>query len=433
MPRLTFCAVCLALLAAAPAAQSPVAARPAPPVLQSPAAEPLDAEIAFLEGRVGRDDADPITPTRLGHAYLRKARASGDFSTYARAEATFQLALARSPDHPGALIGLAGALSARHAFRDALAVAERAIAANPGSADGYAAAGDAALEAGLPDRAATLYARVQALAPGYHADTRLANLAAARGDVTSAYASLQRAITDETARGLSAELIAWCHLRAGGIAWGHGDWKRAGLSYAAARALTPDSYRVLEHQAELEAAQGRDDEALVLYARAIARSAQPEFHQAVAAILQRRGRTSEANAALERARAGYEQAAADGDPGAFRPLALFFVDVDSKPSEAVRWARKDAEIRQDAVTLGVLAWTLLKNGTPDEAALHADRAIEARPVDADTWYRVGVVSMERGDRTAARTRLTRALKINPRFASVDDATRRLQALTARSR
>jgi tetratricopeptide (TPR) repeat protein len=271
-----------------------------------------------------------------------------------------------------------------------------------------------------------MYARVEALAPGYHADTRRANLAAARGDTRAAYAALERAAADAERRGMTPELIAWCHLRAGGLAWEHGDWPRAERSYTAARALTPESPVVVEHLAELRAAQGRDEEALELYARALDLSPQPEFYEAVGEIHRRRGRADEAARSFAQARAGYEQAARDGDPGAYRLLALFLLEVEPHPADALAWARKDVGIRQDAVTLGILAWALLKNGLEEEAGRIADTAIQAGPVDADTWYRAGVVSVTLGDRAAARTRLRRALAINPRFRAAADAARLLK-------
>src|SRR5688572_17582904 len=76
-----------------------VAALSAAHAAQAPEASPLDVEIAFLEARVSRDEADPITPTRLGHAYLRRAKAAGAFSDYRKAETSFRLALTRSAEH----------------------------------------------------------------------------------------------------------------------------------------------------------------------------------------------------------------------------------------------------------------------------------------------------------------------------------------------
>ena len=392
---------------------------------QSPVPSPVDVEIGFLEARLQRDEADPITPTRLGHAYLRKARTTGDFAPYARAEAVFQLALKRSPEHFGALTGLAAALSARHAFGEALAVAERAIKAAPDSVDGYAAAGDAALEAGLLEKAAAFYAEVARRAPGYHTETRLANLAAARGEPSKAYEALSRAVADGTAHGLSADLIAWCHVRAGAVAWEHGDWPRAERAYTAALELTPASEAAIEHLAELRAAQGRSKESLELYARAIAINPRPEFHEAVGRVHQQMGMRAEAGAAFARAREGYLEAASGGDPGSYRLLALFLTDVEPRFDEAVEWARKDLAIRQDGVTLGVLAWALLKKGDVAAAAETANRAVAARPVDADTWYRAGVAAMAAKDSRAARARLSRALEINPRFSAAADARERL--------
>lgn len=410
-----------------------IAAGGAPAVVHAQAADPqqLSAEIAFLEARVSRDEADPITPTRLGHAYLRQARETGEFALYLRAERAFEQALARAADHFGALTGLAAARAARHRFADALTLGERAIEVNPDAADGYAAVGDAALEFGLLDRAAGMYATVARMTPGYYAETRLANLAAAQGDRQIAYAALGRAQDDAVRRTLPPELRAWCHVRAGAIAFDAGDWARAERSYTAALRLTPRSYTALEHLAELRAAEGRHREALALYERAIEASAQPEFYEAMGSIYRSQGHAAAAARAFSQARDGYLAAAEAGDPGSFRRLALFYAGVERNTAGAVAWARKDVELRQDGITLGVLAWTLLQDAQRPEAAALGDRAAAANTADAMTWYRIGVVAMESGDRETARARLARALRINRRFEEAADARRRLRVLRGR--
>ncbi|HUF23824.1 MAG TPA: DUF4331 family protein [Vicinamibacterales bacterium] len=375
----------------------------------------LGAEIAFLEARVARDAADAVTPTRLGQAYLRRAREAGQFTDYVKAETVFRLALARSPEHPGALTGLAMALAARHAFPDALAAAEQAIRARPDVADGYAVAGDAALEAGLLTKAAGFYARAARLAPGYDADTRAANLAAARGDTANAYAALARAAEDAAARDLERGRRAWPHLRSGALAAEHGDWRRAERSYQAALTITPGSAVALEHLAELRAEQGRHAEALDLYGRALAINPRAEYHAAAGAIHQAQGRADLARAAFDRARRGYLAAAREGDPGVYRQLALFYADVAPDAGEAVKWARRDLEVRTGPVALGILAWTLMKSGALDEAGAAAARALDGAPVDALTWYRTALVAMEANDAAEGRARLARALALNPRL------------------
>lgn len=375
---------------------------------------PLDAEIAFLEARVSRDAADPITPTRLGHAYLRRAK-TGTFRDYGKAEAAFRVALKRSPRHFGALTGLAGALSARHAFDEAYKVGRRAITVDPHVADGFAAAGDAALELGRLSEVAKLYARVEQLAPGYHAHTRVANLAAARGDIAAAHAALAVAASDASARGLGADLRAWPHIRSGALAFDHGDWTRAEREYKTALSVTPNSDAALEHLAELRAAQQQYAEALDLYKRAMAIRPRPDYYEAVGSIHRVLGNADEARAAFQRAQRGYLQAVEEGDPGTFRQLALFYADVEPNPTEAVKWARKDVEIRSDPVTLGVLSWTLMKNGTSAEAARVATQAAAGAPVDPMTWYRIALVAREVGDERAWRSRLARAEAMNPRL------------------
>ena len=375
---------------------------------------PLDVEIAFLETRVARDAADPITPTRLGHVYLRRAK-TGSFRDYRKAEEAFRVALKRSPKHFGALTGLASALAARHAFNEAYVVGRRAIKVDPDAADGYAAAGDAALELGKLAEVAELYGRVEQLAPGYHADTRVANLAAARGEIAAAYVALAKAAVDARARVLTADLRAWPHIRSGALAFDHGDWARAEREYKVALSVTPNSDAALEHLAELRAAQGQHVEALELYQRAIALRPRPDYYEAVGSIHRVQGKNAEARAAFQRALKGYLQAVEEGDPGVFRRLALLYADVEPNPAEAVRWARKDFAIRNDPVTLGVLSWTLMKNGAQAEASRVAARVAAAAPVDPMTWYRIAIVARESGDEGEWRSRLARAEALNPRL------------------
>lgn len=389
---------------------------------QEPARSPLDVEIAFLEARVPRDDADPITPTRLGHAYLRRAK-TGAFRDYRKAEQTFRLALTRSPEHFGALTGLASALAARHAFQESYDVSRRAIKADPDAADGYAAAGDAALELGKLSQAAELYARVERLAPGYHAYTRAANLAAARGDRTGAHTALAKAAADAEARGLTPTLRAWPLIRSGAIAFDHGDWTRAEREYMAALAVVPDSDVAIEHLAELRAAQGQHREALELYHRAIAVSPRPDYYEAIGSIHRIERKDAEARTAYQTALQGYLRAEDDGDPGVFRQLALFYADIEGNTKEAVKWARKDAAIRSDPVTLGILSWALMKSGARTEATRLAARVAAAAPVDPMTWYRIALVAQAAGEEGEWRSRLARAETLNPRLKTRSPAPR----------
>lgn len=391
-------------------------------------AVPVDPEIAFWAARTARDADDHISPTRLGYACLKQARKTGDFRLYAEAERALTEALKRSPGHYTALLGLATARAARHRFQEAIDLARQAAAAQPNDADAYAIIGDAYLGLGDLASAETAYNEVVTRAPGFAADTRRANLLQARGKSREAIAFLRGALADATAKDLPADARSWCHVMIGATLFDLGDWVAAEPEYEAALRLAPGSYVALEHLAELRAYQRRDREALALYDRTIAIAAHPDFLEAVARTHEWAGRTEEAQRWHTRARDGYLQAVAAGDPGYFRHLAAYYTDVEPRPDEAVAWARKDLELRQDHAAWTTLAWALLAKGEIASAQAAIARATASGAEDAGMWFRAGLIEKAAGNRAAARAALKRALAINPRFDRSAEARRVLRGI-----
>ena len=382
-------------------------------VAQTPG--PMDAEIAFWSARTERDKEDHVSATKLGYARLKHARKTGDFRFYAEAEAALTEALKRSPGHYTAILGLATARAARHRFPEAIALARQAAPLQPGDADAYTIIGDAYLGMGNLAAAESAYREVASRAPGFTTDTRLANLLQARGQSREAVALLRRALDEATARDLPVESRSWCHVIIGATLFDRGDWTAAEPEYQAALALTPDSYVAIEHLAELRAYQRRDKEALALYDRAIALTAHPDFFEAVARVHDWSGRPQQAKRWHTRARDGYLAAVKAGDPGYYRHLALFYTDVETRPEEAVSWARKDLELRQDAAAWSVLAWALLAKKDIEGAREANAKATAFGAEDAPIWFRAGMIEKAAGRPDAARAAFTRALAINPKF------------------
>jgi tetratricopeptide (TPR) repeat protein len=404
---------------------------------QAPAAPPPqvggagDPEIAFWSARVERDKDDHISATKLGYACLKQARRTGDFRLYAQAEAALSEALRRSPGHYTAVLGLATARAARHRFQDAIDLARQAARSQPKDADAYAIIGDAYLGMGRLEEAEAAYKEVAARAPGFVTDTRLANLLQERGRPREAIALLRSALAEATASAMPVESRSWCHVMIGATLFDLGDWDAAEPEYEAALTLTPDSYVAVEHFAELRSYQRRTADALVLYDRAIAIAPHPDFFEAVARTLEWGKRADEGKRWHLRAREGYLAAVAAGDPGYYRNLAMFFTDVEPKPDEAVAWARKDLELRQDHAAWSTLAWALLGKGDVAGARAASARATAFGTADAGMWFRDGMIAKAAGDRAAARASLTRALAINPRFDRNDEARAALAELERR--
>lgn len=385
-------------------------------------------EVAFWSARVTRDPDDHISATKLGHACLKAARDTGDFRFYMRAEHAFSEALKRSDGHYTALLGLASARAARHRFQDAIGLARRAAARQPKDADAHAIIGDAYLGMGDLAAAEKAYDEVAARVSGFVIDTRLANLAHARGKSRHAIALLRGALANATARDMPADSRAWCHVIIGATLFELGDWAAAEQEYQAALKLTPDSYLAIEHLAELRSVQRRDKEALALYARAIALAPHPDFLEAVARTHESAGRAGDAKRWYRRARDGYLAAAKAGDPGYYRHLAMYFVDVEPNPDEAVAWARKDLELRQDAEAWSTLAWALLAKKDVAGARAATAKATAPGGGDAGLWFRAGMVEKAAGRTAAAKDAFTRALALNPRFDRADEARRHLAGL-----
>ena len=388
----------------------------------------VDPEVAFWSARVQRDADDHISATKLGYAYLKQARTTGDFRLYGKAESALSEALKRSPGHYTALLGLATARAARHRFQEAIELARQAEAAQPKDPDAWAIIGDAYLGMGRLDEADGAYRVVAAKAPGFVTDTRMANLLHARGRTSDAIALLRVALADAIARDLPRESQAWCHVMIGATSFDRGDWTAAEAEYGAALALTPESYVAIEHLAELRSYQRRDREALALYERAIALTPHPDFFEAVARTHDWAGRKAEAKRWHARARDGYLAAVAAGDPGYYRNLAMFFTDVEPRPAEAVRWARKDLELRQDHAAWATLAWALHGQGDLAGAREANAKAIATGAQDAGMWFRAGVIEKDAGNVSAARAAFERALAINPRFDRNQEARAALKSL-----
>ena len=389
---------------------------------------PVDPEIAFWSARVQRDADDHISATRLGYAYLKQARTTGDFRLYGKAEVALGEALKRSPGHYTALLGLATARAARHRFQDAIDLARQAEATQPKDPDAWAIIGDAYLGMGRLDEADGAYRIVAAKAPGFVTDTRMANLLHARGRTKDAIALLRAALADAIARDLPKESQAWCHVIIGATLFDRGEWTAAEAEYRAGLVLTPNSYVALEHLAELRAYQRRDREALALYERAIALAPHPDFFEAVARTHEWAGRKADAKRWHARARDGYLAAVEAGDPGYYRNLAMYFTDVEPRPAEAVRWARKDLELRQDHAAWATLAWALHGQGDGAGAREANAKAIAAGAEDAGMWFRCGVIEKDSGNLSAARAAFERALAINPRFDRNAEARAALRTL-----
>lgn len=396
----------------------------APPAAGGPSG--ADREIRFWEARLPRDPDDFVAPTRLGAAYLQKARESGDFAYYLKAEEALRTALKRAPEHPPAMAFLSEAFAAQHRFHEAITLAETVVRHQPGDPHGYGILGDASLQMGDIRRAQLAYDRLTHLAPHHFAWGRMANLQHLRGDTTGALASLRRALTDARSRNAPRESVAWCLIRMGIMEFDRGRWKEAGEHYRNALRLLPDSHLALKHLAELRAAEKKYPQARSLYEKVIRLAPHPEYLEALGDVHEAMGSTAQARKWRLRALQDYRDQVSRGNAGYFRRLAMFHADRLKDGKGAVEWAEKDLQIRQDVYAYDTLGWALYRLGRLPHAAAAARKSLVLGTRDARLFYHAGMIYAALGRRSEARLYLQKALRTNPRMPEAAEVRKALQ-------
>lgn len=387
--------------------------------LHSAQAPDLRAGVRFLEERVKSDPEDFIAHNQLAERCLVLARESGLDSWLARAERAAGDSLRSVPErrNPTGLALRARLDLAGHRFGAARDAALRLQAAMPGRPLPLQILADARLELGELEAVAPLLDELER--QGDHPANllpRRARLALARGELAAAREHLAGAcIAARTLFPPSPVTLAGCELQSGALAFRTGDWGAAEARYRAALEALPGWWAATEHLAELRGAQGREAEALQLYDEAIGKAPRPELWQAVGDLHLFYRRPGEARPWHDRARAAYLEAVAQGGVAHFHHLAGFHADSQPAPAEALHWARRDLELRQNAQTRGALAWALYRSGDFAGAAEQMRAALATGARDAHLLQHASFIRLSLGDVPGGQAALREAAAINPFF------------------
>ncbi len=367
--------------------------------------------VAAFEERI-RDHTDALDYRFLGRLYLERARLSGDIDSYARADAALVKAVELSPDAEG-LVLLGAARYAMHDFRGALELATRVLERDREQYAALLLAGDAALELGRYAEARAAYASLAKALPGTGAvEARLARSAYLSGD-DQADRLAEAAEADAAGAGAFGAGLSWyAHLRAQ-LAFERGDYDGAAAHEERALAIAPDYHVAIAGLARARAAQGRGDEAISLYERAVAIVPQPDYLAALGDLRVQRGDpagaaraydTVEVIATLAQQRRVYD-----------RQLALFYADHGRRLDRAVEIAAATLAERADIYGFDAYAWALHASGREAEARMASERALALGTPEARLLYHAGMISLALGDTGRARSELARALRLSPAF------------------
>ena len=377
-------------------------------------ADSTQRQIALIENRLKERPHDFIAFTRLGDLQSRRAHETGDLRIYLNAEAAFTAALKEFPDYAGALAGLASVRMALHRFAEAADLAERVLQHDRNHTEARLLLVDAQIALGNEDAAAVMLAKL-ADSPAVFA--RRAELSRLRGDNAGAIRLLLRASDESDARGEPPPNVSWYRVRAGEMLFASGKFDLSEEQYRRALDSWPESYAAAEHVAELLGAREKFDEAVVLYEKLIAQSSRPDLQQALGDLYVFMRKPEQAEHCYDKALAGYLASVQRGEVHFIHHLAGFYSDARENGKEAVKWARKDLELRHTPAAHDALAWALYRAGQFGDARAEIDAALRTGISNAHILNHASFIYSAAGDLERGRQCMRETAAVNPRYNS----------------
>jgi tetratricopeptide (TPR) repeat protein len=378
-----------------------------------------DAAISFFENRVQKDPDDFVAQNQLASRYLDELRLTGDNSWLekARRAAEASTTVGLPELNTGGLFTLGRVQIASHQFAAARDTARKLRDLVPRKAFPLSLLGDALFELGDYGEAARAYQDFAKAEPNtVDSESRLAKLALIRGELDAAREHLDaawKAAHNLTPRDPAVE--AWSLVQLGQLAFSRGDWVEADKKYEVALAVVADFWSAVEHVAELRGAQGKYPEAIALYQKLITRLPRPELMQALGDLYAYMGNPGEAKPWYERAGSAYRKEVEEGKMIYDHHLAGFYSDSVENPVEAVKWARKDLEMRHSISAHDAIAWALYRDGQFAEAGSEMKKALALGMRDAHLFFHASMIATANGNVAQGKQFLQRAAEVNPRY------------------
>ena len=340
-----------------------------------------DLDIALYERRAVEDTASAGDRAQLASLYLQRARTSGSFADYERAEQVARRSLGLRTAHNGQTFSLlASALLARHDFVGALRIAQRADSIEPGNTNHVALMGEIELELGDYDAAARHFASLHFDADQFTVAARVARWRELTGHADAARRLLRTAISRVDQRDdLPKEQVAWFHYRLGELDLRTGNLDAAEASFRQGLVIFPDDYRILGGLARLESVRRHWQRAIDYGNQAVAVQLDPATLGTISDAYLALGDSAQA---AQYARA--MTASALEQPGPIhRAWGLFILDRGTtRDAERVLVkTQEELRTRHDVYGYDLLAWALHRQGRDAEARVAMRKALAQHTED----------------------------------------------------
>jgi len=345
--------------------------------------------------------------TALASLYIRRARATGDFSINEKAAEAIKKALELNPADPSARKLDISLLATFHKFEEAR---EKAIALTrdfPKDAFAYGILVDANVEMGNYDEAVAAAQNMVDFRPDSSSFARVGQMRSLYGDHKGAVEALKKAA--RTADPQDKEALAWCLSALGNEYMKYGNPAAAEASFDEALGILPGYMIAAVPKAHLLAARG-DLAAAANLITSASGTMHTDGYITLGDIATLSGDSAKAAVEYEKA-----EVAAKGPHGDAHRIALLWADQDIRHQEAVEIAEVDYQANKDIYSADIYAWTLYRQGRFVEAKQAIDRALSLKFKDARILYHAGMIEQALGNKQAGRRYLEQALKLDPNF------------------
>jgi tetratricopeptide (TPR) repeat protein len=356
---------------------------------------------------------------RLAALELREFRNTHAAETLASAGASVERALSIDPADFDARRFRASILLTNHAFADVEREATALAAERPWDVDVLGMAADAQMESGRYPEALATIQRMVDIRPGLPSYSRVAYAREIHGDLAGALAAMDMAIA--AGDPADPEGVSWCLARSGLLLWKLGRVTEAASRFDEARRLFPRSPHAWEGLGFVASARGDYGEASADFEKAFSIVPWPQYAVERAGTARALGRPEDVHRweAIVRA---IERLSTEA--GLFNRVLALFESDHGDPARGVAMAAAELAVRKDVYGWDAYAWALCRDGRISEAAEAASRALERGTQDPMLDAHAGIIFAAAGQREAARSHLSRALAVNPRFDVVRSADAR---------
>jgi len=384
-----------------------------------PADRSAAATVTDLQARLGATPDNPVLLTRLGQAYLLRARETADPSWFTRSAQALDRSQALDPNRPDTLTGLGLLALSRHDFSAALDLGRRAHELDPASPQPLGVVVDAYVELGRYDEAAEAAQQMLDRRPSLASLSRASYLRELNGDVRGAITAMTQAAI--AGAGSAPADVAYIETLLGDLHLGAGNLPEAEGAYrrALGRADAPTAEVGL---ARVAAARGDLAGAAAQLQEVTARLPQPAWLALLGDVESALGRPADAAAQYALVRQIEELNRANG-VAVDLELARFEADHARDPGadaeSVVGVARAALTVRPTIFAEDTLGWALRQAGRPAEALPHARAAVRLGTADALLWYHLASVEADLGALDDARVHLGKALSTNPHLTVRD--------------